>query len=63
MPSSKIVETMRGKNFDIPTHIDIMDLPFQYSHEMPFPIGKNGSDALIDESFESIFSKSAEFFC
>lgn len=63
IPSDKIIETMRGKNNDIPAKLEILDPPFEYSHEIPFPIGKNGNDELIDNSFEEIFSGSAEFFC
>lgn len=63
IPSDKILETMRGKNNDIASNFEILDPPFQYSHEIPFPIGRNGEDELIDNSFEEIFSVSAEFFC
>ncbi len=63
IPSDKIAETMRGKNLDIPSNMEILDPPFQYSHEIPFPIGRNGNDELIDISFEEIFSDSAAFFC
>lgn len=62
IPSDKIVETMRGKYADIPTQIEIMDLPFEYTHEIPFPVGRSGNDELVDESFEDIFSRSSEFF-
>lgn len=63
IPSDKIVETMRGKHQNIPTDIEIMDFPFQYSHEIPFPIGRNNEDEIVDRAFDEVFSSTAEFFC
>ena len=54
---------MRGKHLDIPTDLEIKDFPFQYSHEIPFPIGRNNEDDLVDRGFEEVFSSTAEFFC
>jgi hypothetical protein len=62
IPSNKIMETMRGKNADIPIQIEILDLPFAYTHEIPFPIGRKGEDDLVDQGFEEVFSSSAAFF-
>lgn len=62
IPSDKIIETMQGKNHDIHANLEILDPPFEYTHEIPFPIGRSGNDDLIDISFEEIFSGSADFF-
>lgn len=63
IPTDKIIETMIGKNKDIKPHLEIYDPPFEYSHEIPFPVGRNGNDLQIDNCFEEIFSNSARFFC
>jgi len=56
IPASGIMEAL---NHFI--KVDVMDFPYVYSHENPFPL-VSGTDAiLVDNSFKRVFSKAAEF--
>lgn len=41
--------------------VDVMDFPYSCSHENPFPLFVGEESKLVDESFERVFSKAAEF--
>jgi len=43
-------------------NIEVMDFPFDYSHEVPFPLMKDESSKTVDQCFETVFSKAASFF-
>lgn len=43
------------------SHIKLLDFPFNYTHENPFPIYKDGNSALVDTSFNQVFSVAANF--
>jgi len=43
--------------------VDVMNLPYAYTHESPFPLLGNDKAFLVDNSFRSIFSKAASFLC
>lgn len=40
---------------------EIMDFPFEYSHEVPFPVSGKADHLLVDKSFDEVFSKASEF--
>jgi hypothetical protein len=62
IPANKILTTMRGNDKLIPTNVDILDFPFEYSHENPFPTaGKGIDDLLVDKSFEDVFGRAGQF--
>ncbi len=42
--------------------IDLLDFPFNYSHENPFPVGKKEDEHFVDLYFDRIFSEAAGFF-
>ncbi|MBK7212531.1 MAG: hypothetical protein IPH88_04375 [Bacteroidales bacterium] len=42
-------------------NMEVMDFPFQYSHESPFPIFRNSLSAEVDACFNKIFAKAASF--
>jgi hypothetical protein len=64
IPANKILTTMHGMDKMIPTDVDILDFPFEYSHENPFPIAGRGiDDLLVDKHFEDVFSRAGEFLC
>lgn len=39
----------------------LLDFPFEYSHESPFPMNSNIEPALLNASFNQVFSKAALF--
>lgn len=42
-------------------NVDVLDFPYAYSHENPFPLIAGAEFSLIDRSFEKVFSKAAAF--
>ena len=41
--------------------VDVLDFPYDYSHENPFPILNAEKATLVDRGFENVFSKAAAF--
>ncbi len=41
--------------------VDVLDFPYSYSHENPFPLIDGENSKLVDESFKKVFSKAAAF--
>ncbi len=56
IPAHQIVAAL-GEGSDI----EIMDFPFGYSHESPFPLNNSLEFPFVDEAFEKVFSKAASF--
>lgn len=40
---------------------ELLDFPFEYSHESPFPLNTNIEPTLLNDSFQQVFSKAAHF--
>lgn len=53
-----ISKMLHGSNGDIPLNIEVMDFPFAYSHEQPFP-PRSGDN--VDTAFDEVFRKAAQF--
>ena len=62
MPYRKIVRTLKGRKGDLPTRVEVMDLPFEYSHENPFPTGDEGVQSLVNRAFNLIFGNISNFY-
>jgi hypothetical protein len=43
--------------------VDVMDMPYPYSHEVPFPVIGNEISKQVDKGFNNIFRKAAAFLC
>jgi len=56
----EVVNTLQGKNRDIPVRVDIYDLPYNYKHEDPFPILEKISDD-VDAAFKRVFEPIGKF--
>lgn len=63
IPAKKIVTCLHGKDNSIPTKVDILDFPFQYSHEIPFPSNKDIDESLVDRHFNDVFDRAGQFLC
>ena len=61
IPPSAILLTLKGKKSNLPTQVEIMDFPFDYSHEVPFPVRNQNAGAQIDSCFQLVFEKFAAF--
>ena len=62
MPYKKIVRTLKGKKGDIPTRVEVIDFPYDYSHEVPFPTGDDKVGSLVNRCFTVIFNNVANFY-
>jgi hypothetical protein len=56
IPANKIAYAL-GEGADV----EILDFPFGYSHETPFPLTNRLLFPMVDEAFEKVFSKAAHF--
>ncbi|MDA3879183.1 MAG: DUF6051 family protein [Prolixibacteraceae bacterium] len=62
MPAKKIVKTYkRGKDEKMP-RVDVIDFPFEYTHENPFPLNDTKSATLVKRSMDVIMDKAASFY-
>lgn len=60
IPAYEVVNTLMGVKRDIPIRVDILDYPYKYKHEDPFPALPVIEDA-VDESFKKTFDPIADF--
>jgi len=60
VPPYEVANTLQGKYRDIPTRVDIYDLPYPYKHEDPFPCLEKISDE-IDAGFKRLFYPIGKF--
>lgn len=56
IPPIGILGTLRKKEI-----VEILDFPYAYSHENPFPILNNAMSRNVDDCFERVFTGAAEF--
>lgn len=59
MPYNGVIEALGHKNTK--KRIALVDFPFEYSHENPFPVSKSINSKKVDRSFSGIFDKAAKF--
>ena len=62
MPASVIVKTLKGKKGNLKPHVDVIDFPFDYTHENPLPLKDEKNQSLVDRAFEVIFEKAVRFY-
>lgn len=60
MPAYEMANTLKGRNRDIPVPVEIMDFPYSYRHEDPFP-AHEAIAAEVDEQFSRVFGKISAF--
>lgn len=56
IPANKTVSALGAG-----AEVEILDFPFGYSHETPFPLNVSALFPAVDEAFEKVFSKAARF--
>lgn len=61
VPPYEVLNTLKGTERDIPVEVQIVDFPFQYSHENPFPVSDNIVDQ-VEKGFQEVFCTAARFF-
>ncbi|MBN2648361.1 MAG: hypothetical protein JXR50_01320 [Prolixibacteraceae bacterium] len=62
MPAGRIVKTFKRKKNEPSPRIDIIDFPYPYSHENPFPANDLKNKELVMRSMEVVMNKAAEFY-
>lgn len=60
VPYYEVMNTLQGTARDIPVKIKVMDFPFPYTHENPFPLRDKFQED-VNEKFEEVFGLAAEF--
>ncbi len=61
MPASGILKTFIAAGWNNKQNVEFIDLPYDYTHENPFPVGNQTIITAVDDAFERIFSKAAAF--
>lgn len=60
VPSYEVINTLQGSNRDIPIKVDILDYPYKYKHEDPFPALTKIQDE-VDKQFRKTFDMIIDF--
>jgi hypothetical protein len=60
IPPASVIQTLQGKNKEIPIDVCVLDFPFEYDHISPFPLGENIQEE-VDKSFNEVFKIAGEF--
>jgi hypothetical protein len=62
MPAKKIIKTYQRSENNLQPRIDIVDFPYSYSHENPFPMSDKKNMDIILRSFTLVMDKATTFF-
>lgn len=60
VPAYEVINTLQGSRRDIPINIEILDYPYKYIHEDPFPALPKIADE-VDKQFRYTFDKFVDF--
>jgi hypothetical protein len=63
IPADGIVGTLTPMVSNRQAIVEIWDLPYDYTHENPFPVLKDKNSAEVDRSFADLISKAGLFLC
>lgn len=61
IPPYEVINTLQGAARDIPVRVEVLDFPYPYQHEDPFPAQVTLRDP-VDRAFRQVFDSIAEFF-
>jgi hypothetical protein len=60
VPPYEVINTLQGSARNIPIRVDVIDFPYEYKHEDPFPYLENCKDQ-VNQCFDEMFNKVAAF--
>ncbi|MDR1677419.1 MAG: DUF6051 family protein [Deltaproteobacteria bacterium] len=60
VPSFEVINTLKGSNRDIDIEVTVVDPPYPYRHEDPFPTSAK-YESLVDEWFDRIIGELSDF--
>jgi hypothetical protein len=61
IPAKSILQTLSGSNNRNKIQMSVLDFPYPYSHENPFPIGNQALRPAVNEAFQQVFSVAVKF--
>jgi hypothetical protein len=61
IPANGILKTLNFKSSESDDRISVIDFPFPYTHENPFPVFSNSLSIKVDSSFERLFTRASLF--
>jgi len=61
VPGHSIKETFGTVYNNTGFDVDVIDFPFKYSHETPFPVNSQGFNDTVNQSFNMVFNKASLF--
>jgi hypothetical protein len=61
IPSAAIVSTLRGHKQNLPLQVEVLDFPYKYSHEQPFPLLQGTEEQIVNQSFCLVFDRAIQF--
>ena len=56
----EMLNTLKGSERKIPVRVKVMDFPYKYTHENPFPVNEKNQEQ-VDEAFTKIFRLACRF--
>lgn len=60
VPAYEVINTLQGSKRDIPIKVDVLDYPYKYRHEDPFPALTKIEDE-VDKQFRKTFDMISDF--
>jgi hypothetical protein len=60
IPVYEMLNTLKGAERKIPVRVKVMDFPYDYSHENPFPVSGQNEEQ-VDQAFRKVFQLAARF--
>lgn len=63
IPADGIRETLKTGSGSPACRMDVLDFPYRYCHENPFPVLRNVDSSEVDRCFDIIFGKAVRFLC
>lgn len=60
IPFYEVLNTLQGTERNIPVEVKIMDFPFPYTHENPFPLQDKYQDD-VNQKIDEVFNVAADF--
>jgi hypothetical protein len=61
IPPYEVANTLQGSARNIPVNVEILDFPYEYKHEDPFPLAENSKE-MVNQCFDQVFNKAVNFF-
>jgi len=61
IPARFVQSTFSGIKGELNSLVEVLDFPYDYSHEVPFPIFNNSNHIQVDQSFERVFGSAVDF--